>query len=442
MNLFLTSLAAGALLLAGLSPSAEADSQKAPPMSHLPLQTKPLAPKEGAEDQKPPSMTHYQPGVTLPSKLPAQTPLPQVEPGQIPTGSGQPTAPDAAQPPSGPDTPGIQTPDHLIPGSPGAPGLPGDAARHQRVVNDLFGDAGGLRDLPGMDGAAVDPQGQLGGREDRLSEQFGDAGGGLDEVSFMPDATTPGESPQNSRGGPGKAPLGPSSPRGAMEGADQQRGRRGGRATAPDGSEMLMSDFRGVRSSPYRQGVIPGSDRSLRLESRDGSTTQVNHFSGSSQIGYDRKHTGADGTVHLTRNRGQETIDVVIQPDGSATKFRNGEEVRPETDPGKGGIASTQDPYEGGDPALALWHYENLYHGPKGTGIQDPNRGPPAGGEDGAAGAPPGTDFDLGDDVVVNPDPTHPAGATGGRLPSAREQREGIEQDHTPGAHPGGGGSR
>lgn len=421
-----------AMIMITVSAATAAYAQKA---SSLPQNLQQQQPPE-QQNANQPTMTHVDPGQFTTEST---KDVPQIDPGKIPTPgkhAGPSAVPEIPPAPTGPEVTGFQTPDHLLDDMQRGR-LPGDQGRYEQSVRELFGDADAIRDLPGMAGSEVDTRDMLGGRSDgKLDEMLGESQGGhgLDEADFMPTPTTPRRGPENARGGPSRAPLGPAGPREAMDGADQQRGRRG-RSTAPDGDEMLMSDFRGVRSNPYRPGVIAGSDRSLRLESRDGRTTQVNHYSGRSQIGYDRKLTATDGSIFITRRRGDETIDIVIQPDGSTTKYRNGEIVPLILDQDKGGIASTQDPYEGGDPALALWHYDNLYHGPKDSGIQDPNRGPPPGGEDGAAGAPPGTDFDLGDDIVINPDPAHAGGAGGGSLPRAIDQRSQIEQDHTPGGY-------
>jgi hypothetical protein len=389
----------------------------ATPMSHLPQNLKEPPPAQEATPPVPTS--HFDPSLLKPD---AAKPMPAtVEPIKIPGSrrSADPSAlPDAA--PTGPGVSGFQTPDHLIDGVHRQNNLPGDAARYERAVKELFGDAGSIRDLPGMTGSEVDPMSLVGDSGEDALGKYNDALGGqsgLDEAGFMPAPTTPGQSPANAGSGPGRAPLGPKGPRESMAGAaawpwdnDTVVVRLPSTVHPPkenDGSKYSHTEHNGTTRYADRSETTYTHRRTDDSYSRQDVTTYQD-----GRVTSRMRHYGADGYHN------PQTDDSTV-----------------ETQPGRDGGLDELPTTEGsGDAALAFWHYQHLYHGRKDTGIQSPNQGPPPGGEDGAAGAPPTTDFNLGDDIVINPDPARAAGA-GGPPPRALDARSQIEKDKTPGGY-------
>ncbi len=396
-----------AMIMITVSAATAAYAQKA---SSLPQNLQQHQPPE-QQNANQPTMTHVDPGQFTTEST---KDVPQIDPGKIPSPgkhAGPSAVPQPPPAPAGPEVTGFQTPDHLLDDVQGGR-LPGDQGRYEQSVRDLFDDADAISDLPGMAGSEVDPRGQLGGQKETPFDQLGGSGTGLDEANFMPTPTTPRTSPQNTRGGPDRAPLTPGGPRDAMSGAAGYDMVKRSMSFGPDG-EVTHTTERG--------------------DSRDGST----HTHARTEM--TTGHVIHYDSYRDEEGRGQWSL-VVYDSNGQETDRDSGSHntyYEDELDVAAAGTDITRDPYEvgGGNAALTMWHYQNLHHGRKGGGLQDPNRGPPPGGEEGAAGAPPGTDFDLGDDIVINPDPAQANGAGGGQLPRAVDQRSQIEQDHTPGGY-------
>lgn len=397
----------GVIVLAGgLSMAVAADKQSATPLTHLPQTLKETPPVK--KDAAPPPMTHFDPG----KLTPAQADLPTVDPGKVPSDIGPSTPPDTQPPaPSGPNTLGIQTTDHLLDDMQHR--MPGNEGRYEGAIRDMFGDIDHIRDLPGMEGSKVDPTDMLGGKGNDKLGKYHDAHSaqdGLEGTDFMPPPTTPKQTPANARGGSRRAPVGPKNPRDAMAGAASGDG-----PNWETKSSMHFLEDGTVIHHEVTGDPDSGEEHShARVENPDGTEGE-----------YDAQ-VHPDGSGYY-RMRTRDTQGNIIHSDEGSIPSRFEQDLDDE--------GTTRDPYESvGNSAWVLWHYRNLYHGPKGEGIKDPNRGPPRGSEDGASEAPPANAFDLGDDLVINPDPVNAAGAAGGRPPSAIDSRSHIEKNKTPGA--------
>lgn len=409
----------------GYGVDARADSKQGGVMTHVPQEQS----QQDAQQTKPMTATHFDPNMATPESI---KDVPQIDPGKVPS-PGRHT--DAPQAPAGPDAAGFQTEDHLLDDIHRRDGMPGDPARYERVVKEVFEDAGGIRDLPGMEGSEVDPMDMLGGGDDDALGKFGDAagrgpGGGSDAIENavpMPESTTPRQTPENAGPGPGRAPVGPPGPRGAMAGAASQDG---GRVVyrGSDGSYTTRHDVQnqnllGARTTTFHRYDSDGTYRgsSQHTTHRDGSTSEMH-----SQVDPDgrthiqRTHTDADGEQ-------REVIDTVYNPDGSVRSER----VRVNDEDVAGMPREDADP----DGAWARWHAERFGNRPD-TGMKNPNRVNP-GDPDYDGAAIPAGGIDLGDDIVVNPDPTRAAQesrqVSGERAAHWREQ---LLEGEGPGGRP------
>ncbi len=305
-----------------------------------------------------PAVAEDQPSAVTATKLPdnfhQEKPLPALPPGQLP--SRVPSSeqdPDPAHTPDSmptlpPGQDGIERPLEIAPFdlSPHPDGLSIDQLLLVPPLSRGPADSHQIPNVPSDElGFNLSEQEDPFARDDSELGQFSDqtSSGGLDEQNFMPDRTNPRRGPENARGGPTRAPgtLGPRSAGGSFNALHRIRVPKAG-----------VSDGRVTRTETGDSTVIVHTWRDA-----DGNRHQRSDvfFVG-----------GRSRFEHVVTSPSGSRQEVWVEFDDAGQPVDGGQSAtlgpaNPEGNP---------DPVDGPvDPRWAMWHYENLYHGNRDTGL-------------------------------------------------------------------------